>query len=313
MSVRTFPRRALAALCQVLGTGALVLALATPASALAQMAYDAYAKHTAAWMGDSIRDQVPFYGVAATDHAPEVVASSLRAMNYSVKARNFGVGGNTTNQMLGRISQLWWFDIPVIAVIEGGVNDPGAATTVNGSGATTTAVPVQSGKCAALAGGYITIGSDTRLVASCSTDTANLVTALSGAPANTTAVTLATQRNIEAMIDALRAAGVTYVMVDSVHYLNFTSGGDTTSTPYATYAPVQAAQLAAATSRSAAFCDIHEAFRQRIVTGQDAAGSNSWHAFANNQHLNAYGQKLSGQFELACIQAQPGWLGAFGS
>ena len=259
-------------------------------------------------MGDSLTDPSPFYGVRPSASWPEVLAVSLRAANKDYKARNFGVSGDTTCQMLGRISQMSYYDVPNIAAIFGGVNDPGAATTVNGAGATTTTVPVQSGKAAALVGGYVTISGETRLVLSRSTDTITLATPLSTAPASTTAVSVATQRNIEEMIDAIQAAGCQKIIVISAHYLNFSSGGDTTSTPYAAYVPVRAAQQAAATAQGVVFCDLYAWMRQLIVSGTDTQGSNSWHAFANNQHLNTYGESIVAAAVLARIQAQqPNW------
>lgn len=271
------------------------------------------AARSIACMGDSLTDLGPWYGVRPSRMWPAKVAAALNVQGASVKARNFGRGGDTTNLMMGRFVQMTWFGVPNVGVVFGGVNDPSNGTTVNGGAATTTSIPVQPGKGAALVGGYVTIGGETRLVNTSVNDTLTLATPLSGAPANAAAVTVATQANIEAMIDTLYAAGCSRNIVVSAQYLNFATGGDTTSTPYPAYVPVRAAQQAAATSRAAkgaVFCDLYAHMRNLIVTGVDTQGSNSWHAIANNQHLNDYGQSVVGDAVAATIVAQNGWVPA---
>jgi len=115
-----------------------------------------------------------------------------------------------------------------------------------------------------------------------------------------------TQANIQTMISNLKASGVPNVIVVSAHYLNFVSGGDTLSTPYASYVPVRSAQQAAALAGGAVFCDLYTFLRNRIVGGQDVQGSFSWHFATQDQHLNPYGAGLVAQSVLATIQAQ-GW------
>lgn len=56
---------------------------------------------------------------------PERLAVALRALDVPIKARNFGLSGNTTAQMATRLPALTEHDIPVLAVVWGGVNDPG--------------------------------------------------------------------------------------------------------------------------------------------------------------------------------------------
>lgn len=221
-----------------------------------QTAYTRCPTKTLSHIGDSLAEPGGSWGVRGHLCMPEKVAASLRALSPAVpiKARNFAVGGWTTTQILARIGDLTVYDVPVLATIWGGVNDPGAAI----SGATT-------------------------------------------------------QANITAMITALRAAGVSYIVVLNTQYLNWTSGGDTTGTPYATYAtlrPFQAAAVTAAASANVVLCDTYTYMRSLIVAGTETQGSNSWHAVANNQHLNALGQSYIAAAVLATIQAQPGWLAA---
>jgi lysophospholipase L1-like esterase len=217
-------------------------------------AYTKARTHTVAAMGDSLTFNDVYYGVAPHLMWPEKLAVSLRGLSCNVQARNFGASGDTTTQMLARIAQLTFYDIPAIAVIWGGINDPG--------------------------------------------------TAIAGAT---------TQANISAMITALKAAGVARLVVCNTQYLNWSSGGDTIGTPYATYAtlrPFQAAAVTAAADSNVVLCDTYMSLRGLIVAGTETQGSNSWHAVANNQHLNALGQTYIASALLATIQAQPGWLAA---
>lgn len=116
-----------------------------------------------------------------------------------------------------------------------------------------------------------------------------------------------TQANIESMITSLQNAGVSRIMVIIAHYLNFSTGGDTLTTPYASYVSVRNAQQAAANAHTGVvFVDLYNYFRNRIVNGQDTQGSFSWHVADANQHFNAYGANLVAQCILASIQAQ-GW------
>lgn len=212
---------------------------------------------TIATMGDSLTFNDVYWGCAPHQMWPEVLASQLRAQLCPIRARNFGASGNTTTQMLARVSQLTLYEVPDLAIIFGGVNDPSASI----AGATT-------------------------------------------------------QNNIEAMISTVVAAGCPRVIVVSAHYLNWTSGGDAQGTPYATYATLRPFQQAAATNQAAAhpgqvaFCDLYAYLCGLIVAGTEIQGSNSWHAIANNQHLNALGGSYVAAAVLATIQAQSGWLAA---
>lgn len=116
-----------------------------------------------------------------------------------------------------------------------------------------------------------------------------------------------TQANIESMITSLQNSGVSKIMVVSAQYLNFSTGGDTLSTPYAAYAPVRQAQQDAANAHSGVvFVDLYTYLRNRIVNGQDTQGAFSWHVADANQHFNSYGCGLVAQCVLASIQSQ-GW------
>jgi lysophospholipase L1-like esterase len=106
-----------------------------------------------------------------------------------------------------------------------------------------------------------------------------------------------TQSNIAAIGQYLIAAGVpaTRIGIVSAPYLNFASGGDTLATPYASYVGVRGAQAAAAAALGAGYIDFYNFLRNLIVAGTETQGSNSWHAIAGNQHLNALGNSYCAQ------------------
>lgn len=92
---------------------------------------DTAGKHrTIAFIGDSLTHNAEL-GVPLHLFFPAVAASLLRDEGYSVRARNFGISGNTSAAMLVRISELTQYDLPKIAVIGTGINDVGGgfATT----------------------------------------------------------------------------------------------------------------------------------------------------------------------------------------
>lgn len=115
---------------------------------------------------------------------------------------------------------------------------------------------------------------------------------------------------------------VTRIIVLGQHYLNWSSGGDTVSTPYAPWdnitglrvyqnAAVVAEQVTGATI---IYADQHAFFQARIVLGPptgDTQGDHLWHAADTpNVHFSAYGNGLAGQFHASTITAQTGWLAA---
>lgn len=197
--------------------------------------------------------------VRPDQHWPERLAVALRDLGCPIQGRNFGISGNTTTQMLARIGVLTQYEIPKLAIIFGGVNDPGNAI----SGATT-------------------------------------------------------QSNIESMGETLFDAGVEYVLVVSTQYLNYSSGGDTLATPYATYATLRTYQDAAADTliaahpSKAAYVDLYTYMRNLIVAGTYAEGDHLWHVAATNQHLNAIGEQIVADAVLATMQAQTGWVADLG-
>lgn len=78
--------------------------------------------HTIAFMGDSLTHNMEL-GVPLYLFWPAVATRLLRADNYSVKSRNFGISGNTTTAMLARITEMTQYDVPQVAFVGTGIND----------------------------------------------------------------------------------------------------------------------------------------------------------------------------------------------
>lgn len=115
-----------------------------------------------------------------------------------------------------------------------------------------------------------------------------------------------TQANIESMIQKLKSAGCSQVLVIAHHYFNFTANGDTLATPYAPRVSIRSAQQTAATNQGAVYVDFYNYLRNRIVANQDTQGAFSWHVADQNAHLNAYGESLLADCIFQTIKAQ-GW------
>jgi hypothetical protein len=90
------------------------------------------------------------------------------------------------------------------------------------------------------------------------------------------------------------------IVVLSTNYLNYSTGGDTTSVPYSANVNIRSANSAAVTAQnvnissvpSVVYVNLYEFQRQRILAGKDTAGGYSWHVADSNQHHNAYGHEL---------------------
>lgn len=235
----------------------------------------------------------------------------LNANSCNVTGYNRGSSGNTTGQMLARVSLL---PVADIAVIYGGVNDLQYASTVQASPApTSTVFAVASGKGANYQPGtYLTVGGDSALIASVSTDTITLASALAGgAPVVGAAVAIDTQTNLTAIGNAIRTAGCTRIVYGLMHYLNYSTSGDTHATPLAANVTLRGLQTAAAAAVTGAVtCNFWSYMDNLIQTGAATQGSYSWHVLDSNGHLNAYGELILAQALYATIAAQTGWLAA---
>jgi lysophospholipase L1-like esterase len=297
-------------------------------------------------LGDSLTGNYA-WGVPYTLMWPEVLAGKLRALSPPclVKARNFGHSGNTTgpysgevhnpgDDLIGRLGNMTTWEIPEIAILWGGVNDPG-----NGIAGYVTDT-VQAGSTAGIvnvanggqfhAGQAVVIDGVLATVASIAGNALTLASALPNAPVTGRAVQQGTQANLQWMIGQLKAAGVARCIVLNTQYLNYSgAAGDTLTTPFAAYNTLRPFQAAAVSSYAGdpaiavVLADLYGYLRGLIQAGAPvvyngvsypmAQGNVNWHVADGNQHLNALGNELVARFLLSVIQAQPGWVAALQS
>lgn len=291
-----------------------------------QPTYTKARRHTIAAMGDSVTHNT-IYGVPLYNFWPGKLAGLLRDNGRSVRARNFAISGNTTTQMLARVSEMAIYDTPDIAIIFGGINDPGSSIT---SATTTANIRAIIRYLKNGAAGVVTNPSNLPsgnvegaryIVTSDNSSSGGVLPDLSGAQ---TGVQVWEARNGLAgesgwgRVNDLAAADrpTNRFVVVGPHFYNFTAGADTVgvsgshSGQNATNAAVHTAVSAAATAEGAALCDVYAYMQDRIIDGYDTAASASWHVANTNLHLNAYGESLVAGAVLETITAQSGWLEA---
>jgi hypothetical protein len=249
-----------------------------------------------AGMGDSLTAPYGYGNTPADTHLYRLVAL-LRAKYPAIGfiMRGYGIGGNTTAQMVARFGAMTQYEVPNIGILYGGANDGNGATTVNGT-ATTTSVPLQAGLGTLYgAGSWIQVAGASAQVLSVSGDTLTLTaaTALASAPASGAAVAIDTRRNLAQMGKLLLAAGCKRMLVHGQHMKNWATGqgGDTLTTEESYYASCRVAQQGAVADlvtagADAVYVDNLAAMRALISSGAEAANSNCWAPILNNQHLN---------------------------
>lgn len=119
-------------------------------------------RRVVACIGDSLTYNTGYTAATGTvlPHLfwPERLATQLRALGAGCKARNFGISGNTSWNLLDRFACLFQFEIPDVALIWIGGNDPGAVTTLTSlTGAGTTATATTPNPHHLTAGASVTI------------------------------------------------------------------------------------------------------------------------------------------------------------
>lgn len=262
-------------------------------------------------MGDSLTHNY-VWGVSGDKYYPAVLQGYLNTLGAKVLVRNFGISGQATGQMVGRINVMTQYEVPDIAIIYAGTNDlstNGTTLVTNATTATTTQFSVTVGSGVRFpAGSYIKIGSDIVRITAQVVDLLTVTPALSGAPSVGDTVNCATQQNLIVMGQYLQSAGCNKIVIVGRHYDNFSSGGDTTGTPLAANAALRTLQQAAATALNVPYCNLYSYMSNLITTSVDIQGSFSWHVFNNNIHLNTYGEKVVADALLQTIQAQTSWL-----
>lgn len=242
-----------------------------------------------------------------------------------LKCRNFGTSGNTTTQMLDRVHTLLQFEIPEIAIIMGGVNDPGnainQATTQSNIQAMVKALRNNvKGVVAAPTNLPAGIVEGVRYLVKSDNSTTGGKTG--GTPATVTGSTSGAQvwisRNGGSGEDGWsrvaddNTLGVQRIIVMSAQWLHFANGnGDTLDTPYASYVNVRTAQSDAVTaigSTSVVFFDLHAYQRALITGGVVGELTGEWATQANDQHPSAAAGRVYARGIISAIQAKSGWL-----
>jgi len=297
-----------------------------------QNTFPAGGRLTIAAMGDSHTHNITL-GVRPDQFWPGRLAVRLRAGGADVMARNFGITGQTSTQMLSRMVEMTVYDVPALAVIFPGANDPGngiaAATTTanvramvkylrNGAvGTTATYVGLPTGM---VGGTRFIVTSDTSVTGGLNPSGvahATVTGAASGVQvweSRNTGGGMAGWSRVADLPTAERPVD-RFILVGPL-FLNYAVGGDAAAAggshagQNATYLGVHNAVAAAATAEGVPYCDLYDFMQKRILAGLDGAASASWHVEAQNQHLSAYGEDLVAQAVLQTLTARAGWLEA---
>jgi hypothetical protein len=285
-------------------------------------------------MGDSLTDNFSL-GVRLDQSWPAVFEDELTALGCAVLCDNAGKNGNTTTQMLARVSRMTMYGRPSLAVVFGGVNDPGngiaaATTTANlramvkylrngAAGTTATYVGLPTGS---VAGTRYVVTSDTSTTGGLNPSAGSVAHPTVTGPAAGVRVwesrnTLGGEAGWSRVADLPAAERpVDRFILVGPQFLNYAVGGDTAAAggshagQNATYLGVHNAVAAAATAEGVPYCDFYDFQQKRILAGLDAAASATWHVAPQDQHLSVYGEDLAARAVLQTLTAQAGWLEA---
>lgn len=295
-----------------------------------QSSFPKYPAHTITAMGDSHTLNYTL-SVLPSDFYPEVAAVALRKSGCAVKARNFGISGNTTAQMVARMTDLNRFDTPDIGIIYAGANDAAGGITnrtetnlrilIKGFkfGATNAVATEASLPASGIPGTRYVVEVDGGLNGGAASY-GGFATTLTGAGGG--AMTVWECRNQRGSTNgwgrvAIQTTAPTHcsrIVIVGMHYLNYSTGGDSSSTPVS-YPGIRTYQQNAVTAENGngatvIYVDTYALMRALIVSGQETQGSFSWHYADSNTHLNALGNAYIGKFVADAITAQSGWVAA---
>lgn len=246
------------------------------------------------------------YGQTMPDFYPDRLDVLLGASAYQVQ--NLGISGHTSAQMVARITALNHGKSlgNGIAIIYCGGNDTNSTFQVQAAPApTTTVFAVNAGLGSRFgAGAYITVNGVQAIVQSVATDTITLTTPLGFTPTAGQTVTIDTQANI---IKLAQTINCPRTIVVGQHFLNFTTGGESTSGSTGSLETLRAKQLAAANAVGAVYVDMYDWMRDLIVAGTYTLGNDlAWHVAVSNTHLNNTGEQIIADAIYSAMQAR-GW------
>lgn len=301
---------------------------------------------TLAIVGDSHATTTSPYAIPAYQTVGPTISSLLRRHGNSYRDRTFGVGGERTDQIRARMDSMFLYDTPDIAVLIAGTNDAlqsVAQSTIQanlqsmikalkhravgdgvGGGcvvADQTALPATG----EMGQRYVVL-SDTSTTGGMNAWDASQSTTMTGSVSGQTVWEYRHSRPGEwgwgrIAVAASAPTACKRIVILGGNYLNFTTAGDTLSTPYAAGVTCRAAQQAAVAAENVAvagkpsviYVDLYAAFRQRIVSGKDPdfsatsyAQGQSWHVADGNIHNNVYGIQLTAAAVVAAIEST--WL-----
>lgn len=305
-------------------------------------------KLTLTAIGDSQTTLTSAYNVPGwLTWTPQLVKLLVRE-GIDTRCRAFGIGGETTANFLARADVLHYYDAPAVVAINGGINDKTASVADATIQANLQALikGAKFGVRGVGIGGGITVAGQAdlpatgevgdRLVVMTDTSTTGGVAAFhssqaariggAGGSAQTVWECRYPGQTGERGWGRIATAATTPTHVDRIivvgyGYENFTTGGDTPSTPVASRAALRADQQAAVTAEnvtvsgraSVVYADVYTTMHDRIVAGTDLDFSSvaydatkSWHQIQNDLHHNRYGHALVAQ---VCRAAMPNaWI-----
>ena len=298
-------------------------------------------------LGDSQTDTAAIYGVRAS----ETWLPQVGRLLGSPVARSFGISGNTSTQLLDRVDVALQHEVPDVAILAIGVNDAPGGIAVgttrrnlqamlmalkhgamgNGAGmGTPVYVAGQANLPAtgALGQRYVVLA-DTSTTGGAAARSGQQAATIGGSATGDDAGNKVTVWEFRYPLAgeygwgrvATRTTAPTVVkhaVLVPPPYRNFTTGGDTLTTPDTTLATlrtnisaaVAAENVAVGGTPSVIYCDLYAFLKARIQAGTDLDFSavsydqtRSWHYVTNNQHYSAYGHALQAQKVAADIAA----------
>lgn len=235
-------------------------------------------------IGTSQTDYAAGYGVDGFNTHQAQLMRMLKAGGIDARVHAFGVSGATSQDFLGRVADVFFYNQSDAAIIEVGVNDPGASISTSQTQANIEAIilAVKHKAIGDRLGSGSIVADQTalpdngrfgdRYVVLNDTSTSGGIAAYHGAHHTTITGSVAADSNgqkqavweyrynLAGVMGWGRVAdkdtpplkdvddvieGCASIIVPSTNYLNFVTGGDTPSTPYSVYANVRSAQLAA--------------------------------------------------------------------
>ena len=249
--------------------------------------------NTIACLGDSTTYNGTL-GVRADQFYPHLLSKLLPS---GWQCRNFGKSGDSTPLVLARVPDLATWETPEIVVVYAGTNDTnsGHYSTVQASPApTTTTLAVGTGVGATMPVGsnILVNGKPTRVTAQSGDNLTFVASAAIGTPTAGQTVTPDTKANLASTVGAIRALGCRNVLVVGHPYMNYSSGGDTTSAQQASAATLRALQQGAAVQVGAPYVDLYAFCRDRILAGTDTQGDHLYHVLDSNIHPSPYGSSV---------------------